>query len=918
MRGFPTNKELLIALLLLIVSSATSARVYEHEVPDEITIAFSGNSYKKYLNLLDGAKNSRSLNIGEEFKRNLKIFGTYFNRHGQEQLFSGQARITGDLKDHLEEKKRISSLSISLKHGNVGGVVKFRLLIPDTRGGENEVFWSLLMEELGYPVPYRRLIHVNLMGSDHAFLFEEKPEKEFLESNGFREGPILEYDERQAWANLGMGSWGKWLDQLKIKNSDFLKNKTSYEIAYRSLKPDFSRGRIFELFDEVNRKFAPHGLIDHNRKYLYDVIYNDYLPVYFDGDVFDGLDSICEEQNSTGQFFTEARGVLAKIKILEAKYRDRALGKEFSDDYRCVAKYVFRFFEGNEIRLREIRPLTSVRRYIETAGFESMLLREQGFRHRPPKYHYNVTSGDMTECFYLDPSAEGYLDRYPDLGSAYSTDNKGKTRLEWGEQHYREFGNLEGREFFDPTKTDRLFAHYVDRYPGLGSVYQRSPGGTTKAQWGRRHYQDYGLSEGRLVYQSDPGNEKEQAIERMLREDDLQSIWGNCRQVSEKKVKEIFSGEEKPIKMGDVSYFGFFNIEYIPQVRESFRELELDDTTLELEVDSGIEYVELTGKNSTINIYLLSEDAHLVLYNSDIRGSTINIIGAGSNNGYQDARFNNKLLTSCFTLIDSEVYGSTFTAENCSREDALNFIRVDGAQIRIEVSDSAHDALDSDFSNLHFDSIQIDNAGNDCVDLSAGVYNIHRIYLSNCGDKAISVGERSYASLRNINIVGAKVGIASKDLSRVFLGGTVSIQATGECFLAYQKKQEFGPGYIHAEKQVPECSFGTLNRGFYDFGDTCEFVDRTYFFNLCASEHQLSITLNSPLPQDHLLIVERRQGADQVWMEVQNETLRNVLARCKVGKVCQSHLPLDSKDLTYRVGIRDQSSGAKAFLREIN
>ncbi len=40
------------------------------------------------------------------------------------------------------------------------------------------------------------------MGSDHIFIFEEKkPEKEFLESIGFREAPIIEYDERQMYAN---------------------------------------------------------------------------------------------------------------------------------------------------------------------------------------------------------------------------------------------------------------------------------------------------------------------------------------------------------------------------------------------------------------------------------------------------------------------------------------------------------------------------------------------------------------------------------------------------------------------------------------------------------------------------------------------------------------------------------------------
>jgi hypothetical protein len=208
---------LLIAVGLLAVTLSSSARIYEYDVPEELTIAFSGNSYKKYVNLVNEAKSSEPRNIGDEFKKFLKVFGTYRDQSGSERLFSGKARITGDLKDHLAPSKRISSLSFSLKDGNVGGVVKFRLLLPETRLAENEVFWSLLMEELGFPVPYRRLVNVNLMGTKHLFIFEEKPEKEFLESNGFREGPVIEYDERQVWANLSRGSWSKSLDQLKIK-----------------------------------------------------------------------------------------------------------------------------------------------------------------------------------------------------------------------------------------------------------------------------------------------------------------------------------------------------------------------------------------------------------------------------------------------------------------------------------------------------------------------------------------------------------------------------------------------------------------------------------------------------------------------------------------------------------------------------
>ena len=115
--------------------------------------------------------------------------GSYF-QNDKTYLFSGSARITGDLKDHIKPGKvNFSSLSISLKQGNIGGITNFRLLIPETRKHENEILWSIIMEELGYPTPLREYVNVELMGEKKVFIFEEKPEKEFLESNGIREGP---------------------------------------------------------------------------------------------------------------------------------------------------------------------------------------------------------------------------------------------------------------------------------------------------------------------------------------------------------------------------------------------------------------------------------------------------------------------------------------------------------------------------------------------------------------------------------------------------------------------------------------------------------------------------------------------------------------------------------------------------------
>ena len=80
---------------------------------------------------------------------------------------------------------------------------------------------------------------------------------------------------------------------------------------------------------------------------------------------------------------------------------------------------------------------------------------------------------------------------------------------------------------------------------------------------------------------------------------------------------------------------------------------------------------------------------------------------------------------------------------------------------------SYRDGLDVDFSNLSFINVIVKNSRNDCVDLSFGNYFIEKIETNNCGDKGLSVGETSVVKIKNLVSKNAKIGLASKDYSKV-------------------------------------------------------------------------------------------------------------------------------------------------------
>ena len=116
----------------------------------------------------------------------------------------GKIRLHGDWKDHidfLEGGKIIQSIDVSLSNGSIGNFTKFKLLLPETRNGENEVFLANILRALNFLAPKTRLINASINNEKSVMLIQEKPEKEMLEGMYTREGPLFEGDERFLFSN---------------------------------------------------------------------------------------------------------------------------------------------------------------------------------------------------------------------------------------------------------------------------------------------------------------------------------------------------------------------------------------------------------------------------------------------------------------------------------------------------------------------------------------------------------------------------------------------------------------------------------------------------------------------------------------------------------------------------------------------
>lgn len=172
-----------------------------------------------------------------------------------------------------------------------------------------------------------------------------------------------------------------------------------------------------------------------------------------------------------------------------------------------------------------------------------------------------------------------------------------------------------------------------------------------------------------------------------------------------------------------------------------------------------------------------------------------------------NTQYSPTLLTGCINIINSVLLNFEFMSNLTGCEDSLNIINSTGSIESVYIENTKYDGLDLDFSNIKINSLKINNAGNDCSDFSYGNYEIQKAILTNCEDKGISIGERSYFSGVEIKTAFSNIGIASKDSAITNIKYFNSENDT-YCIANYRKKQEFGVPEVKVQEFV--CSSNNI------------------------------------------------------------------------------------------------------------
>ena len=680
----------------------------------------------------------------DQYKRRFDATITVNFDNNSRCIFFGRIRHSGDEKDHISLTENsnsiIQSLDIHLEQGNIKGITKFKLLRPNTRGKlADEIFSSEVLRMLGYLSPRTFKVNARINLSNSVMIMQEKAAKELLEFNRRREGPILEADERFFWKTLGeipnnqVSGWSIGVVPLTDKAAKYmLAKQVNPNIINRS---DSQKKMSFEALTKLN------------------LIY-----LYYSNRFQDGKNKFHHFQydldNNLLGFFNKEN----VIKLDGYNLFQQAINGQHGLSSNN------RKFYWNPIET-----------YFEPINYDT----NSNLEHDITPDHYRLPiSENFPEAFtYLEDKIKKIdikklKNNTDNAGVVLSIDQIQKKmdkildNLNSLKKNYLSINNTEIFKHNKFLPKDNVISQFSENIKEIEpSIYlvknNLSKNNLQRCDINLENCEDYNFSQSNL---SD------------LLEGELV--------LNERPYQYI--GEE--LNLNKIS-----SLNKMKQITFLKSQIFYED---------GIEITNNNSKN--LDIIQNKPGSRIFIIGGELNNISINFNGykiTEDNNQFNLKTFppnypiNDLALTGCLSLINLKVEDISIIANNSSCEDTVNLINVNGTVNEIRINDSFSDALDIDFSDLYISKIKIKSALNDCSDFSGGNYNLNELELNNCGDKALSVGEKSIIKLNNILAENVNIGIASKDSSVVTLKNA-KMKNLKTCVSAYNKKQEFNGGII--------------------------------------------------------------------------------------------------------------------------
>lgn len=739
--------------------------------------------------------------LGYQRSQALNVFdGKDFDYVPGQLTWKGEAkpvelRLKGDRFVHFKHHNKWS-FRVKVKDGQaIEGMRRFSL---HRAGARNYVYEWLLHELLrkeGFASLRYKFIRVHLNGEDLGlYAMEEHFDKEVLESNGFREGPILRLDETNSGHILRLGEFLPYRDDIWTKDE----KRPQLEKAVALLE-GFRRGELLvsEVFDapKLARFFAltdvlrmNHAQVWKSMRFYFNPVTGKLEPIGYDGHVKPDRE--------------EYPTVAAEVAVLPSTgwyYQLYQPWYELIFNHPARADTAFlRAYYRELVRVSETTFLNSFLAGVHDELIHHLALIKKDF---PPfadhTHYYGPDIFEYTDQLFYDQQIWIRDLLYPPwpVLRAFRNDLSGDSlkislvNISTLPLSIRKI-SMDSLDFFHEKNVFLRPANQNSPPVSFAPSYEMAIPLPGKLTWHDSMWQQLTIT---------------------------YSVWGvdSVKEVPvypwQRAGHEKYSFDAERLS-GNTSGFGFLI------KNEADREIVIErgkwtvnrpmilPEGYKIVAGAGVELNMVEGGQIICRSALnwQGSDAEPVrMYSSDSTGKGILVLQAQDTSVLRNVVFshlsppssNGWNLTGAVTFYESPVQVIESVFEKNPAEDGLNIIRSGFYLEKTRFSDCYSDALDIDFGKGEIHESSVWQAGNDGFDFSGSEVVIHHCFISKANDKAVSIGEGSTVSITELEATESNLGIAVKDLSEI-IAENVYFRTLNIGFSAYCKKPVYGGGKL--------------------------------------------------------------------------------------------------------------------------
>jgi len=724
-----------------------------------------------------------------------------------DSVLRAETRLKGDWLDHLYGEKW--SFRIKMKKDHVwNGLKTFSIHTPSSRDFMNEWFLHKLFDKEDVLSTRYDFIPLELNGKSLGiYAYEEHFEKQLVEANKRREGPILKLSEEFFWIiqrlnkSKGINAFLPYFDASEI--IPFKIGRTLSDSMLRSqffvaqnLVNQFKnrKAKMSEIFDvEPLAKYMAlvdltrgyHGLAWHNLRFYYNPIISKLELVGFDcfssGDIID----IGENAILGQRFLNPPRE--------NARNEELLLYQMFSDPV-IIKKYQFYLAKySDEDYLQEIFNEFDK----EIISKESIIKKEFLF-YSFNREAINISAGEIREDlpeYILNSQMQRVI-----------VDPVGEKLINYDSLYRLEFVPAMIKAHKIGERNGLNDVRVINYFPGTISIIgagQKNNSIDNKfilpVKAGSYNTKDY-ISE---IFNTD-------TISKYIyfKVDGYNQAFYTS--ISDWPIPGVFNPRQELMNDMDFELLPFCRLidstVIFPEGRYTVETTIMIPKGYKIIFEPGCELDFINGtcliSSSPLTMQGL-DNKKIVFRSSDNSAMGVNVFQADGISivknvefyGFNTLDYKGWTLTGAVNFYESDVDISNTLFKNNNCEDALNIIRSDFSISNCNFENIYGDAFDSDYSMGQVTETNFIAIGNDAMDFSTSEVEIMDCIIDNAGDKGISSGEKSIVKVSNTIITNSNIGIASKDLSEIFLD-KINVSDCNYGFVGFIKKPEFGPSKI--------------------------------------------------------------------------------------------------------------------------